>query len=304
MVFTVVSFFALYMISHIDNADKKERERKRKETEERQQRERKEAEDSERKREEAYHQKMTGMVQVLNNQVISIKELYGEILDSTSIADDALNTAGDEFYGGYYAPFWDQIEVATNQLASCNNYLHNINSHVDKYWSQIQDLDKEYSGQVKSCVLPGTLPDLQGTAKRLATTVRMAQRNFEFSTIYEQRKTNKLLYEGFSNLGDAIYSLGDRITDSLNDLSRNLESSLNDILSATHEHSRIISDNIQEQTRRFDSHAEEQRRYESDSLRNQSDQQKTLEQQKRVLDSQNRRIDNIQRGRNPGLFDE
>ena len=304
MVFCVVSFFALYMISHIDNADKKERERKRKETEERQQRERKEAEDSERKREEAYHQKMTGIVQVLDNQVASIKNLYEEILDSSSIADDALGTAGDEFYGGYYAPFWDQIEVATNQLASCNNYLHKINSHADKYWIQIQDLDKEYSGQVKSCLLPCTLPDLQGTAKRLATTVRMAQRNFEFSTIYEQRKTNKLLYEGFRNLGDAIYSLGDRITDSLNDLSRNLESSLSDIISATNENSRIIGENIQEQTRRLDGHAEQQRRYESDSLRNQSGQQKTLEQQKRVLDSQNRRINNIQRGRKPGLFDE
>jgi hypothetical protein len=267
-------------------------------------RKRKEAEEHERKQKESHHQKMTGIVQALNNQVISIKELYGEILDSGSIADNALNTAGDEFYGGYYAPFWDEIEVATNQLASCNNYLHKINSHVDKYWSQIQDLDKEYSGQVKSCVLPGTLPDLQGTAKRLATTVRMAQRNFEFSTIYEQRKTNKLLYEGFSNLGDAIYSLGDRITDSLNDLSHNLDSSLSDIISSTNENSRIISDNIQEQTRRLDEHAEQQRSYESDSLRNQSGQQKTLEQQKRVLDSQNRRINNIQRGRKPGLLDE
>lgn len=168
----------------------------------------------------------------------------------------------------------------------------------------MQDLDKEYSGQVKLCVLPGTLPDLQGTAKRLATTVRMAQRNFEFSTIYEQRKTNKLLYEGFRNLGDAIYSLGDRITDSLNDLSRNLDSSLSDIISATNENSRIIGDNIQEQTHRIDEHADAQRSYESDSLRNQSGQQKTLEQQKRVLDSQNRRINNIQRGRKPGLFDE
>ncbi|MEI6222965.1 MAG: hypothetical protein WCP97_09470 [bacterium] len=270
----------------------------------------KEAEENERKKKEVekrarqYDNKMTDIVRVMNNQVASIKELYEEILDSIVIADDALNTAGNEFFDRYYAPFWDQIEVATNQLASCNNYLHKINSHVDKYWSQMQDLDKEYSGQVISCVLPGTLPDLKGTATRLATTVRMAQRNFEFSTIYEQRKTNKLLYEGFSNLGDAIYSLGDRITDSLNDLSRNLDSSLSDIISATHEHSRIISDNIQEQTRRIDEHADAQRRYESDSLRNQSEQQKTLEQQKRVLDSQNRRINNIQRGRKPGLLDE
>ena len=200
--------------------------------------------------------------------------------------------------------FWDQIESGTNQLALYNNYLLRINYCMDQYWKNIQDLDKEYNSQVVLCVLPGKLPDPQGIAQRLATTVRMAQRNFEFSTIYEQRKTNKLLYEGFRNLGDAIYSLGDRITDSLNDLSHNLDSSLSDIISATNENSRIIGDNIQEQTRRLDGHAEQQRSYESDSLRNQSEQQKTLEQQKRVLDSQNRRINNIQHGRKPGFLDE
>lgn len=265
---------------------------------------RKEAEESERKRKEAYHQKMTAIVAILNNQVDSIGQLYDQINDIFLLAENSLDKASNEYSERYYAPFWDQIELATNQLSSYNNYLHKINSHVDKYWSEIQDLDKEYSGQVKLCVLPGKLPDPQGIAQRLATTVRMAQKNFEFSTIYEQRKTNKLLYEGFSNLGDAIYSLGDRITNAINDLSLNLNSSLNEILSATNENSRIISDNIQEQTRRLDGHAEEQRRYESDSLRNQSEQQKTLEQQKRVLDSQNKRINNIQRGRKPGFFDE
>ncbi len=251
-----------------------------------------------------HHQNMMGIVQVLNNQVTTVKQLYGRILVTIPLAENALNTAEDEYLGRYYAPFWDEIEAATNQLALYNNYLHEINSCMDSYWKYIQDLDQQYNSQVELCVLPGKLPDPIEVAKRLATTVRMAQRDFEFSTIYEQRKTNKLLYEGFRNLGDAIYSLGDRITNSLNDLSRNLDSSLSDIISTTNESSRIISDNIQEQTRMIDEHADAQRRYESDSLRNQSEQQKTLEQQKRVLDSQNRRINNIQRGRKPGLLDE
>ena len=306
---TVASFFALYINNHIDDADKKERERKkneervcreRKEAEERELKERKETEDRERQ----FHEKMINIVQILNNQVVSVKDLYKKILNTIPVADKALHIAEEEFNGGFYAPFWDQIEAATNQLASYNNYLHGINSCMDTYWIYIRDLDESYNNQVKLCVLPGKLPDPIISANRLTKLVRMAQRNFEFSTIYEQRKTNKLLYEGFRNLGDAIYSLGDRITDSLNDLSRNLDSSLSDIISAINENSRIIGDNIQEQTSRLDGHAEQQRRYESDSLRNQSEQQKTLEQQKRVLDSQNRRINNIQRGRKPGLFDE
>lgn len=267
-------------------------------------RKQKDDDDRERKEKEAFHSKMMGIVNVLNNQVTSLTKLYNQIIDTIPHANNALDNAEDEFRGGFFAPFWDEIETATNQLASYNNYLHGINSCMEQYWKYIQDLDETYNSQVKLCVLPGKLPDPIAVANRLAKTVRMAQKNFEFSTIYEQRKTNKLLYEGFRNLGDAIYSLGDRITDSLNDLSHNLNASLYDILTATNENSRIISDNIDEQTRRIDKHAEAQRSYETDSLRSNSLQQKTLEQQKRVLDSQNRRIDNIQRGRKPGLFDE
>ena len=296
----VVLCLLIYYYSSMQSFYANEKNKKQKE----ENRIQKEAEEYERNQKEAYQYKMMSIVKVLNNQVASIKRLYEQILDTIPLAESALNTAQDEYFGRYYAPFWDEIEAATNQLALYNNYLHGINSCMDQYWKNIQDLDDQFNSQVELCVLPGTLPDPIDIANRLATTVRMAQRNFEFSTIYEQRKTNKLLYEGFRNLGDAIYSLGDRITDSLNDLSHNLDSSLSDIISATNESSRIIGDNIQEQTRRLDGHAEQQRCNESDSLRNQSEQQKTLEQQKRVLDSQNRRINNIQRGRKPGLLDE
>jgi len=299
MIFIIgFGFIAKYITKYIDEAN--EDERKAKDAERKQ----KDDDERERKTKEAFHSKMMGIVNVLNNQVTSVIKLYDQIIDTIPFANNALDNAEDEFRGGFFAPFWDEIETATNQLASYNNYLHGINSCMDQYWKYIQDLDETYNSQVKLCVLPGKLADPIAVANRLAKIVRMAQKNFEFSTIYEQRKTNKLLYEGFSNLGDAIYSLGGRITDSLNDLSHNLNASLYDILTATNENSRIISDNIEEQTRRIDKHAEAQRSYESDSLRGNSLQQKTLEQQKRVLDSQNRRIDNLQQGRKPGLFDE
>ncbi len=295
VVFSLISIHIMNRIDDAENTAQKAKEAARKQ---------KDDDDRERKEKEAFHSKMMGIVNVLNNQVTSLTKLYNQIIDTIPHANNALDNAEDEFRGGFFAPFWDEIETATNQLASYNNYLHGINSCMEQYWKYIQDLDETYNSQVKLCVLPGKLPDPIAVANRLAKTVRMAQKNFEFSTIYEQRKTNKLLYEGFRNLGDAIYSLGDRITDSLNDLSHNLNASLYDILTATNENSRIISDNIDEQTRRIDKHAEAQRSYETDSLRSNSLQQKTLEQQKRVLDSQNRRIDNIQRGRKPGLFDE
>jgi hypothetical protein len=253
---------------------------------------------------EEHHQQMVTFTRTANENAKSVNEYYYKILDTIPLASSALTKAEEEFCGGYYAPFWDQIEIATNDLVAYNNYLQKINYCIDQYRDILKQLDDEYTEKVSACVLPGKLPDPVIVADRLSKTVRMAQRNYEFSTIYEQRKTNTLLYHGFRNLGDAIYSLGDRITDSINELSHNLNSSLEAIISATNENSRIVSDNILEQTDRINEHAKAQREYESDSLKKLHEQQKTLEQQKRVLDSQNRRINNIQRGRKPGLFDE
>jgi hypothetical protein len=252
----------------------------------------------------AYHQKMINLVGTLNEKAKLVNEYYYKILDTIPCASDALKKAEEEFNGGYFAPFWDQIEIATNELVAYNNYLQKINYCIDQYWDILKKIDDKYTEKVSACVLPGKLPDIQSLVDSLSKLVRRSQRDIDFSTIYEQRKTNTLLYHGFLNLGDAIYSLGNRITESINELSYNLNSSLDELVSATNENSRIVSDNILEQTDRINEHAKDQRRYESDSLRKLSEQQKTLEQQKRVLDSQNRRINNIQRGRKPGLFDE
>ena len=56
------------------------------------------------------------------------------------------------------------------------------------------------------------------TAKRMDSIVRLAQRNFQFATIYEQRKTNQILIAGFTNLEDALREMTWTIKDSINDL--------------------------------------------------------------------------------------
>jgi hypothetical protein len=52
--------------------------------------------------------------------------------------------------------------------------------------------------------------------------VRAAQRDFEFATIFEQRKTNRLLVAGFSTLGQAMGELASRFEASLSELATSL----------------------------------------------------------------------------------
>jgi hypothetical protein len=53
------------------------------------------------------------------------------------------------------------------------------------------------------------------TTGRLQQIVRKAQRNFQFASIYEQRKTQQILIAGFTNVGEAINGLGVRLEESI-----------------------------------------------------------------------------------------
>ena len=57
---------------------------------------------------------------------------------------------------------------------------------------------------------------------RLETLVEIAQRDFEFASIYEQRRTNKLLIAGFTDLRDALTSHSRKMQQSLQGLHEQL----------------------------------------------------------------------------------
>jgi molecular chaperone GrpE (heat shock protein) len=67
----------------------------------------------------------------------------------------------------------------------------------------------------------------------MTQVVGVAQRDFEFSVIYEQRKTNQILVAGFKSLAQALDQMTWRITSSIDELSATVErvgSKLNDSL--------------------------------------------------------------------------
>jgi uncharacterized protein YfcZ (UPF0381/DUF406 family) len=120
-----------------------------------------------------------------------------------------------------------------------------------------------------------------GTANRMAAIVRNAQRNFQFATIYEQRKTNQILVSGFINLAQALGQMTSRITSSIEELSSSMDlmtSTIDESARATHyRQDAIIEATIQS-------------REESSK---QASEQANREEKALVM------LDNIQRGRKP-----
>jgi len=148
---------------------------------------------------------------------------YLDISNHVVTADQHLTAAEKEFEAGAFAPFWDEIERAANELAAYKNEVEHLRRSVDVYKNEATDLER-LSVPAPPLDLSGRqLPDARPAAARFMATVRKAQTNFQFAVIYEQRKTNQLLHAGFGNLGAAIYALGDSINASLDNLSKTLQ---------------------------------------------------------------------------------
>jgi uncharacterized protein YfcZ (UPF0381/DUF406 family) len=187
-----------------------------------------------------------------------------------------LDQADVDFADGAFAPFWDSVENAVKTLGRFDEGVHHIKDNSSHY----TELIGKYKGMPPQFPLAGKSVAKLGvgtaTAKRLKAIVRAAQRNFQFATIYEQRKTNQILIAGFTNLAQALERMTSQITASIDDLTGSVSvmtSTLNESMRAIHSR---MSDIAEEINKRHDKGAARER--------------KALEM-----------LDNIQRGRRPSL---
>jgi hypothetical protein len=170
-------------------------------------------------------------------------------------AEGALDRAETDFADGAFAPFWDSVENAATCIGRFDDGIRTITLSAKQHLEVTKTYEARppqfpiSSSSVRGMVVANTTTD------RMRAIVRKAQCNFQFATIYEQRKTNKLLVAGFQNLAQVIDGLGDRITSSIDGLGNQISemssslshslSELNDQSSERHKDALEILDNIQ-----------------------------------------------------------
>ena len=183
------------------------------------------------------------LVSVSDLSLQSFEALPRSLLDAESILDQAeLNFMEEAF-----APFWDSIEQATLHLGHFDDCVSSISHNLNRYG----ELSKVYESNpprfpialdsVKAMVAGNT------TADRLKVIVRQAQRNFQFASIYEQRRTNQILLAGFNTLAQALEGMGRRISKSIDELSTQvseMSTSINEMSTSINEMSTSINESI------------------------------------------------------------
>lgn len=194
---------------------------------------------------EKYNADQNAIRQRLYKFVSSSASIFQGLSQDIDAAEHALDEAEIEFAEGAFAPFWDAVERAANKLAFFNLNLQKVISHSENYKSEIKKFD---STPPPLSLDFNTFPDATHTATRMRGIVRLAQKNFHFAAIYEQRKTNQLLVKGFSSLGEALNEMSCRIETSIDALS----CSISDLSAGEQESSRELLagvDSLREQLR-------------------------------------------------------
>jgi len=209
--------------------------------------------------EEARHQRQIAEQLGYQNEMVALGEqslvLFESMPNLIRSAEENLDQAEIEFSDGTFAPFWDCIESVAKTLGRFDEGAHRIKANSYRY----TELVKKY-GHIppKFPLAHHSVTGLSvavATAERMKAIVRKAQCDFQFATIYEQRKTNQILVAGFTNLAQALREMTSQITASIDDLARsvdgitftigeslrNIHSRIGDIAEATDRHAEEAS---------------------------------------------------------------
>lgn len=235
--------------------------------------------------EEARRQRHRDKQRGYRDQMIALGEqsmvLFESMPNHLLSAEEYLDQAEVEFADGAFAPFWDCIENTAKTLGRFNEGVHHIKDNSSRYG----ELIKEYEDTPPKFPLAHQSVTKLGvgtaTAERMQAIVRKAQHDFQFATIYEQRKTNQILVAGFTNLAQALQDMTWQLTASIDALASSVDgmaSMLDESLRAIH--SRV--DDIAVTAARY---ADEASKASSEAATRESN----------VLEM----LDNIQRGRRP-----
>jgi hypothetical protein len=159
---------------------------------------------------EACEKKANGLAQQARTAMESFYDGLRCLPDNLREADIFLRRAEDEFQEKAYAPFWDNIEQAAIRLGAFSSNMKQLESDASCYKNIL--IEQIHNFPPLSIQL-GQIPNPNRQSDQFRRLVRMGQKNFDFATIWEHRKTQAVIEDGFLTLGEAVHNLGLTVDD-------------------------------------------------------------------------------------------
>lgn len=170
-----------------------------------------------------------------SDEAIALSELRKDVDDAISSISPILDmaalhaaNAAAELADESVGQFWDEIEGALRQLANYRNCLDVASYNSSEFRSRRLALPpSKQPAELES----RHVPSAETVIDQVHRLVRQARRNPSWEQIYQQRRTNDILVQGFQNLGSALDGIETAISTGLQGLATSFHSSMTDIMS-------------------------------------------------------------------------
>lgn len=178
------------------------------------------------------------LIELINNSNKLTTTVYPKALDTLS---NNLKQAEILYYNNNYNGFWHMLIAAMNEINIIRNCVVSINENINIYKLIILENENTF---------PDKLPISSGLANpnKLITefyTIRdNALTNHQFAIIWEMILQQKIMISGFNSLRDAIYHIGDQITETIDNLNKNLEEGFNRINNSIADSTNTIANHL------------------------------------------------------------
>ncbi|MDG5493249.1 hypothetical protein [Psychroserpens sp. SPM9] len=124
-----------------------------------------------------------------------------------------------EFNENALIPFWDEIEIFVKRMNSYKETLNSLEKNRKLYYQIIHSTENNFPKEFPSKLNKERPEKLINDFKFIQ---REAFKKFEFANLWEQRKTQKVLAFGFSNLQSAINNMSHSIESAIYNLNNNV----------------------------------------------------------------------------------
>ena len=138
-------------------------------------------------------------------------------------ADNCIKKCRVEFQQSAFDPYWTLVENATYSFEEFRKSTKTINHFLNEYYRKLKGQKHSFPIfpiDINSIPVPTKLLD------EFQQVVRLGQTNFQFASIWEQRKIRQVLIAGFQTLGEAVDNMASVVHNEIILLRNSLNSSV------------------------------------------------------------------------------
>jgi len=141
-------------------------------------------------------------------------------------AEQSVSSAEALFAEGAFTPFWDTVDQTVGILKSFDRGVGNVSDLSSRYYGLLEGREHTFP---PFPITRDSIPTTDPVFEQLKAIIARAHRDYQFSQIYEQRKTTSAVMVGFDSLNHAISHLRAGILRSLDDLKDSVETGLDGV---------------------------------------------------------------------------